>query len=152
MLLTALVHDAGDGVGPRVVGQELLRKNRQCLGGEADAAHVRNAQEGFAQKGDLIRAKLRGVPAGDEHVLDLGPRIHIGNGLAPAVHVHAELQLVDLLGIEADGVAARAKTAIHRTRGHGQEQHLVGIAVGKPGHRHVLPLVQRIQIDLGMVG
>jgi hypothetical protein len=66
--------------------------------------------------------------------------------------IDAELKLVNLLGVEADGVAARAEAAVHRTGGDGQEQNLVRIAMGKSRHRHVLAFVQGIQIHLGMVG
>ena len=127
--LATFFDDGGHRIGPGIVGQELLRHHGQALGSKADAPHVRDCQEGLAKKRDLLGAKLGSVAARNQHVLDFGPRRDVGDGRAPALDVHAEGQLVNLLRVETDGVAARAKAAVHRAGRYRQEQNLVGIAV-----------------------
>ena len=101
---------------------------------------------------DLLGAQLVRVAARDDDVFQLGARADVREGALPALGVDAQLELRDLLGVDADRVAARAKAAVHRTGVEGQEQRLVDVAVGQAGHRHVGPLVQRIQVQARVIG
>ena len=55
--LAALLDDARQRVGPRVVGEDLLRHDRRTLGREAHAADVRHRQQRVADLGDLLQAR-----------------------------------------------------------------------------------------------
>ncbi len=63
-----------------------------------------------------------------------------------------ELDLLDLVGVDADGVAARAEAAVDRAGVERQEQRLVGVAVREPGDRRVGLLVQRVEVELRVIG
>ena len=69
----------------------------------------------------------------------------------PALDVDLELKLRDLLGVDADRVAARAEAAVDRAGVERQEQRAVEVAVGQPRDRHVGALVERIEIQLGVI-
>ena len=145
------VCDARQGVEPRAIAEELLRHNRRHLGGPANAPHVRHGQKGLADIRHLLIAQLRDVPTRDEDVFHFRARSHVLEGQTPALDIDAELQFGDLLGVQAHSVAAGAETAVDWAGVERQEENLVRIAVRQPGHRHVLPLVQGVEIHLGMV-
>ena len=96
-----------------------------------NAAHVGHRQQRLADLGDLLGAQLVGVAAGDDDVLQLGARGDVGEGLLPALGVDLEVELLHLLGVDADRVAARAEAAVDRAGVQRQEQRLVGVAVGQ---------------------
>ena len=62
--------------------------------------------------------------------------------------VDPEVDLLDLVGVDADGVAARAEAAVDGAGVEREEQRLVGVAVGEAGHRRVGLLVERIEAEL----
>ena len=89
--------------------------------------------------------ELIAVAAGHDDVLELGALGDVRNASLPAIFGRLERDLLDLVGVDADGVAARAEPAVHRARVEREEQRLVGIAVRQPGHRRVGLLVQRVE-------
>ena len=63
-----------------------------------------------------------------------------------------ERDFVDVLGVGADRVAARAEAAVDRARVERQKQRLVDVAVNEARHRRVVLLVQRVERQARMVG
>ena len=74
------------------------------------------------------------------------------NASLPALGADLELDLLDLFGVDADRVAARAEAAVDGAGVERQEQRLVGVAVGEPRDRRVGLLVERVEVELGMIG
>ena len=111
-----------------------------------------DVEQGAAEQLDLLGLEVVHVAAAYDHVLDLGIAADVVEGLLPAFAADAEVDLVHVGGVEADRVGTRAEAAVHGTGVQGQEQGPVVVAVREPGHGRVGLLVQRIEIQLGMVG
>jgi hypothetical protein len=135
--LAPVLDDARERVRPRLVGEDLLRHDGRALGREAHAPHVLDAEQRLADERDLLGAQLVHVAARDDDVLELGARADVLERLLPAVGVDLELELRDLLRVDADGVAARAEAAVDGARVEREEERLVDVAVREPRHRHV---------------
>ncbi len=151
MELSALLDDARERVDPRVVREELHRHDRRALGREAHAAHVRDREERLADLLDLLRAELVSVAAGDDDVLELCARRDVRVRRAPAIFADLEVHLLDLFGVDADRVAARAEAAVDRARVEREKERLVGVAVREAGHRRVALLVERVEVELRVI-
>ena len=74
------------------------------------------------------------------------------NASCHCLGVLASANFVDVLGVGADRVRARAEAAIDRTDVQRKEERLVDIAVHQPGDRRVVLLVQRIERQARVIG
>jgi hypothetical protein len=66
--------DRGQGFNPGVIGQDLLRKHGEALGGVADAADIGHRQQALADEADVLGLEVIGVAAADDDVLEFGAR------------------------------------------------------------------------------
>ncbi len=83
---------------------------------------------------------------------ELGPSRDVCERVLPLLGRLGQRHFVDVLGVGADRVAARAEAAVHRTDVERQKERLVDVAVDQPGHRRVLLFVQRVERQARMIG
>ena len=144
---------ARERVDPRVVGEDLLRHDRRALGREAHAADVRHREERLA---DLLDAAARGAGTRRRREMTMssssGRDAMYCEGALPALVVGLEVHLLDLFGVDADRVAARAEAAVDGARVEREKERLVGVAVREPGDGRVVLLVERVEVELRVIG
>ena len=81
-----LVGDVNDGRRPAIFGIEQARgSDRQALGGEAEAADVRDTNEALADHLDVLWLQEIRVSAGNNNVLDLGVGVYVGEDFVPSL-------------------------------------------------------------------
>ena len=73
-------------------------------------------------------------------------------GILPLLGRLGQRNFVDVLGVGADRVAARAEPAVDRADVERQEERLIDVAMDESGHRRVFLLVQRVERQARMIG
>ncbi|MNS75214.1 hypothetical protein D3C72_1087180 [compost metagenome] len=137
----------GQGVEPGGVRDDLHRHHGRALGGEADAADVGEVQQRLADVLEVGGRQLVHVATRDDDVLELGAAGDILVDLGPALGRGQHVDLLDLLGVGADGVGAGAEAAVHGADVERQEERLVHVAVGQALHGGVVHLVERVEAE-----
>ena len=115
---------------------------------------MRDVEQAVADLGDLLLAQVVGVTTGDDDVFELGARGDVAEDVLPAARVGLERELLQLalIDIGADRVAACAEAAVDGAGVEREEERLVGVAMREALHRCVVLLVERVELQLRVVG
>jgi hypothetical protein len=136
------------GTGPRFVGEELHRLNRQCPSRQANAAHVGDIQKRIAKFADVRRLQPRNIPAGHDDILDLRMQTDVVERGRPVLCARHMFLLNDRR-IDAHGITSRAVLAVDGADRRDQKEHLVGIAMNQTRHRRVFGFFKRVDDQTG---
>ena len=81
-----------------------------------------------------------------------GSRGDVRERARPALLVRLERDLLHVLRVDPDGVAAGAEAAVDRAGVEREEERLVDVPMGEPRYRRVGLLVEGIEVQLRVVG